>query len=108
MKSFIPMQGVAFTLPEFRDMGSSAFMREAYEFAAGGYDARLAALAIVVCSLASVTAIGILAHAARTTGYMREIWLWVAAAAGGSGVWATHFIRCSPMIQASRADTISV
>ena len=67
-------------------------MREVYEFVASGYDSRLAAMAIVVCALASTTAIRILAHAARTTGHMREIWLWVAAAAGGSGAWATHFI----------------
>jgi diguanylate cyclase (GGDEF)-like protein/PAS domain S-box-containing protein len=67
-------------------------MREVYDSAAQGYDLRLVALAIFVCALASFTTLRILTHAARTVGHMREIWIWTAAAAGGSGIWATHFI----------------
>ena len=52
----------------------------------------LVALAAVVCVLASFTAINFLNHVRRTTGYMREVWLWVAATASGFGIWATHFI----------------
>ncbi|MEH3146352.1 MAG: EAL domain-containing protein [Methylobacterium frigidaeris] len=56
------------------------------------HDLRLVALAAAVCALASVTAIWLLCHAARTAGRTRFAWLAVAAIAGGSGIWATHFI----------------
>jgi diguanylate cyclase (GGDEF)-like protein/PAS domain S-box-containing protein len=52
----------------------------------------LVMMAAVVCALASFTAINFLNHVRRTTGYMRKVWLWVAAIASGFGIWATHFI----------------
>ena len=57
-----------------------------------GYDLRLLGLAIFICVIASFTALSILGHVYRTAGQMREIWLWVAAVASGSGIWATQFI----------------
>jgi diguanylate cyclase (GGDEF)-like protein/PAS domain S-box-containing protein len=52
----------------------------------------LVALAAIVCALASLTAVNFLNHVTKTTGHMREVWLWVAATASGFGIWATHFI----------------
>ncbi len=49
-------------------------------------------LAALVCTLASATALELLIHAGRAGGRNRYIWLTVAAAAGGSGIWATHFL----------------
>ncbi|GJD52986.1 putative signaling protein [Methylobacterium crusticola] len=56
------------------------------------HDVRLAALAIVICALAAFTATGLLCHARRSAPRLRVAWLLVAALAGGSGIWATHFI----------------
>src|SRR5437879_3795934 len=56
------------------------------------HDLRLVVLAAVVCALASFTAVNFLNHVRKTSGYMRDVWLWVAATASGSGIWATHFI----------------
>ncbi|WP_267353435.1 MULTISPECIES: EAL domain-containing protein [unclassified Methylobacterium] len=58
----------------------------------GEHNLWLVALAALVCALASATAIGLLAHAGRAGGRGRYTWLAVAAAAGGSGIWATHFL----------------
>ena len=58
----------------------------------GSHDHRLVALAALVCALASFTAIQLLRHAQRSPGLLRYGWLGVAATAGGSGIWATHFI----------------
>jgi diguanylate cyclase len=67
-------------------------MREVFNHLASSYDPRLVALAVFICALASFTAINILHHVAKASGHVREIWLWTAAAASGSGIWATHFI----------------
>jgi diguanylate cyclase (GGDEF)-like protein/PAS domain S-box-containing protein len=56
------------------------------------HDHRLVALAALVCALASFTTVQLLRHARGSTGSLRTTWLGVAAAAGGSGIWATHFI----------------
>ena len=58
----------------------------------GQHDLRLVALAAVVCSLASFTAISLLHHALKTDDGLRRVWLCVAALATGGGIWATHFI----------------
>ncbi|MCJ2086054.1 EAL domain-containing protein [Methylobacterium sp. E-005] len=50
------------------------------------------ALAALVCALASTTAIGLLTHARQAGRRGRYLWLAVAAVAGGSGIWATHFL----------------
>jgi diguanylate cyclase (GGDEF)-like protein/PAS domain S-box-containing protein len=56
------------------------------------HDLRLVVVAAVICSLASFTAINLLHHVLRTQGFLRPVWLCVAATATGFGVWATHFI----------------
>src|SRR5260370_15064657 len=56
------------------------------------HDLRLVGLAAVICSLASFTAISLLHHVLKTKGYLRTVWLCVAATATGFGIWATHFI----------------
>jgi diguanylate cyclase len=63
-----------------------------YSCIAYEHDLRLVVLAAVVCALASFTAINFLNHVRKTSGYMRDVWLWVAATASGFGIWATHFI----------------
>ncbi len=67
-------------------------MREVYSDFVSSNDLRLITLAVVVCALGSLTATNIVAHVRSLSGYMREIWLWIAATAGGSSIWATHFI----------------
>src|SRR5258708_5579570 len=56
------------------------------------HDLRLVGLAAVICALASFTAISLLHHVRRSTGYMRLVWLCVSATSTGFGIWATHFI----------------
>ncbi|MCJ2098553.1 EAL domain-containing protein [Methylobacterium sp. E-046] len=58
----------------------------------GDHNVWLVALAGLVCALASATAMELLTHAVRAGGRSRFTWLAVAAAAGGSGIWATHFL----------------
>ena len=67
-------------------------MFKVYNCVVGEHDLRLVVLAAVICSLASFTAINLLHHVRRTTGYLRPVWLCVAATATGFGIWATHFI----------------
>lgn len=63
-----------------------------YNCVAYEHDLRLVVLAALVCTLASFAAINFLNHVRKTTGYMRDVWLCVAATASGFGIWATHFI----------------
>src|ERR1700722_4009948 len=56
------------------------------------HDQRLVALAVLVCLLASGVAISLFHRAQATRGRARLIWLSLDAAAGGCGIWATHFI----------------
>ncbi|WP_343234385.1 bifunctional diguanylate cyclase/phosphodiesterase [Microvirga terrestris] len=56
------------------------------------HDLRLVALAALVCALASLTAVNLLHHVLRLESMSRGIWLTVAAAATGFGIWSTHFI----------------
>ena len=56
------------------------------------HDLRLVALAAATCALAALTTVCIVSHARRAEGWAQGGWLAVAAAAGGSGIWATHFI----------------
>jgi diguanylate cyclase (GGDEF)-like protein len=58
----------------------------------GEHNPWLVALAALVCTLASTTALELLAHAGRAGGRSRYTWLAVAAVAEGSGIWATHFL----------------
>jgi diguanylate cyclase (GGDEF)-like protein len=56
------------------------------------HDRRLVALAVLVCLLASAVAISLFHRAQVTRGRERLVWLSLDAAAGGCGIWATHFI----------------
>src|SRR6202041_1682187 len=56
------------------------------------HDRRLVALAVLVCLLASGVAISLFHRAQATRGRARLRWLVLDAAAGGCGIWATHFI----------------
>ena len=56
------------------------------------HDRRLVALAVLVCLLASGVAISLFHRAQATRGRARWVWLSLDAAAGGCGIWATHFI----------------
>jgi diguanylate cyclase (GGDEF)-like protein/PAS domain S-box-containing protein len=63
-----------------------------YNCLAYQHDLRLVALAVAICAFASLTAIKLLKHVHATSGPMHYLWLAVAAAATGFGIWATHFI----------------
>jgi diguanylate cyclase len=56
------------------------------------HDLRLVVLAVLICAVASFTALSVVRHVQRTSGPMRYLWLCVAATATGFGIWATHFI----------------
>src|SRR6266446_6873193 len=56
------------------------------------HDLRLVGLAVVICALASFTAINLMHHVRRSSARMRLVWLAVSATATGFGIWATHFI----------------
>ncbi|MEN3230248.1 EAL domain-containing protein [Methylorubrum rhodesianum] len=56
------------------------------------HDFRLVALAAGICALSALTTVCLVSHARRARGWAQTGWLAVAAAAGGSGIWATHFI----------------
>src|SRR5262249_9668060 len=58
----------------------------------GEHDVRLVLLAGVICFLASTTAINLVRRALATQARARTIWLALAGAAAGGGIWATHFI----------------
>lgn len=52
----------------------------------------LMALAALICALAAGATIALLGHARKTSGGPRAGWVSIAAAAGGTGIWATHFL----------------
>ncbi|SMQ58014.1 diguanylate cyclase (GGDEF) domain-containing protein [Devosia lucknowensis] len=52
----------------------------------------LIVLAAAICLISSYACIGLLRHARRAGGHMRNVWTGVAAAAVGFGIWATHFV----------------
>ena len=56
------------------------------------HDLRLVVLAAGLCALSALTTICLVSHARRADGWVQGGWLAVAAVAGGSGIWATHFI----------------
>src|SRR5438046_3471741 len=58
----------------------------------GEHDLRLVVLAGIVCLLASLVAISLFHRARATGGRARAMWLALAGAATGCGIWATHFI----------------
>ena len=56
------------------------------------HDLTLVALAGLICFLASHCALVLLHRATLSDGAVRWVWLVTAGAAGGFGIWATHFI----------------
>ncbi|WP_020179367.1 bifunctional diguanylate cyclase/phosphodiesterase [Methylopila sp. M107] len=56
------------------------------------HDERMVALAAVICVLASYAALELVHQARAVRGRSRPAWLCLAGLAGGSGIWATHFI----------------
>ncbi|MBR0871727.1 EAL domain-containing protein [Bradyrhizobium tropiciagri] len=58
----------------------------------GEHDWRLVLLAGLVCFAASVVAINIFHRAIASQARSRQIWIAIAGAAIGYGIWATHFI----------------
>ncbi|WP_414468099.1 EAL domain-containing protein [Methylobacterium currus] len=67
-------------------------MATLYDCIAGYHDLKLVMLAAVVCNLAAATSLTLLDHARVNAGRERRLWLATAALAGGTGIWATHFI----------------
>jgi len=67
-------------------------MLKVYNCVVTAHDLRLVALAALICTLASFTAIDLLRHASRSSGRMRSVWLVVSAISTGFGIWATHFV----------------
>lgn len=67
-------------------------MLTVYDCLVTQHDLRLVALAAIVCALASFTVLNLLNHVRRSEGQSRQVWIYVAAVAGGFGTWATHFI----------------
>src|SRR5262249_61751353 len=58
----------------------------------GEHDVRLVLLAGAICFLASATAINLVRRALATEARARTIWLALARAATGGGLWATPLI----------------
>ncbi len=56
------------------------------------HDWKLVLLAAIVCVFSSVVAILTIERAQSTSGVQRMQWVLTAGAAGGFGIWATHFI----------------
>src|SRR3954468_23468911 len=58
----------------------------------GEHDWRLVLLAGLVCFVASIVAVNIFHRALASQARTRLIWIGIAGAAIGYGIWATHFI----------------
>jgi diguanylate cyclase (GGDEF)-like protein/PAS domain S-box-containing protein len=56
------------------------------------HDWRLVALAVLVCLVASLVALGLFQRARAMGGAMRAVWIAGAGAVTGGSIWATHFI----------------
>ncbi len=67
-------------------------MLTVYNCLVAEHDLRLVALAGIICAIASMTAVTLLRHLAKSRGRMRFAWLAVSSTAIGFGIWATHFI----------------
>ena len=57
-----------------------------------GYDPILVALSIAIASFAGYTALELGDRASLGSGRMRSVWIAVAAAAMGGGIWSMHFV----------------
>ena len=67
-------------------------MFEIYNCLTTQHDWRLVVVAGLVCLLASLVAVNLLHRAFLAGGNSRVMWIAIAAAASGCGIWTTHFI----------------
>jgi diguanylate cyclase (GGDEF)-like protein len=67
-------------------------MFQVFTFLTDKHDWRLIGLAVAICILACSVTVSLFHRAQSTQGHTRLIWLSLDAAAGGCGIWATHFI----------------
>jgi len=67
-------------------------MLKLYECVTQQHDPRLVILAVLICFWSCFTAFSLLSRAKRPDGSINVMWLSFAAAAGGAGIWSTHFI----------------
>jgi signal transduction histidine kinase/DNA-binding response OmpR family regulator len=67
-------------------------MIKLYECVTQQHDPRLVVLAVVICFWGCFTALSLLSRAKRLDGSVHVMWLTFAAAAGGAGIWSTHFV----------------
>ncbi|CAN5319268.1 EAL domain-containing protein [soil metagenome] len=67
-------------------------MLTVYNCIVNQHDLRLVGLAVLVCALASFTAVNLLHHVEQSTDHLRTFWLTVSAISIGFGIWSTHFI----------------
>jgi PAS domain S-box-containing protein len=56
------------------------------------HDLTFVAIAVVTCTLASISTFVLADRALQKTGTLRSVWLILAGVAAGYGIWATHFI----------------
>ncbi|MER8731039.1 EAL domain-containing protein [Mesorhizobium sp. M0854] len=67
-------------------------MLTVYNCIVSQHDPRLVALAALICGISCFSAVNLLKHVGRSTERNRLVWLMIAAASTGFGIWATHFI----------------
>ncbi|TPI36549.1 EAL domain-containing protein [Mesorhizobium sp. B3-1-9] len=67
-------------------------MLTVYNCIVNEHDLRLVALAALICGISCFSAVNLLRHVDQSTSRNRHMWLLIAAASTGFGIWATHFI----------------
>ena len=67
-------------------------MFQIYNCLTNEHDLRLVLVAVLICLLASLTAVSIFQLARTYWGRQRAVWLIIAGVATGCGIWATHFV----------------
>ncbi|TPI36693.1 EAL domain-containing protein [Mesorhizobium sp. B3-1-6] len=67
-------------------------MLTVYNCIVNEHDLRLVALAALICGISCFSAVNLLRHVDQSTSRNRHVWLLIAAASTGFGIWATHFI----------------
>jgi diguanylate cyclase (GGDEF)-like protein/PAS domain S-box-containing protein len=67
-------------------------MHEVVTHMVGGHDLSILGVAVIVCLVASYTAVALFQRGRQVDGVARWVWLGSASLSGGFGIWATHFI----------------
>jgi signal transduction histidine kinase/DNA-binding response OmpR family regulator len=83
---------MSFERPDLSEFFGQLRMIKLYECVAQQHDLRLVILAVLICFWGCFTALSLLSRAKRPDGRLHLMWLSFAAAAGGAGIWSTHFI----------------